>query len=472
MKDRLENFNFTAARLIKLSGLLLFLSGSTAHHLRAETRPVSVFSQFCGDIAQRQQLPLAYENDQYESVANIQLFETYKTYEACRQLDPAVIVDENQRGNLEQLSKAYQNLRRPGPKAENLLELEQKILRIFENTQLDLLTYLDEWQMKRVQPIARGTFSTLRLRIKSLRLQRSKICNMDNAAYDPVTHTLSFCREILNYPTATLVAIMAHEMAHAIDPCMLQFAFSKIQSRNPFFNLSRVFRSEELEDAYTTIPWEWAAEDFDVKKEDFITLGGPIPFQHQSFKEQIQCLQSADSIKASRRQGPLDPSTFEDWDGVCSGAGAGSVSGPNAGSGGDSGNSGDGEIQEAFADWLGYELFARYLQSLPQDQQKLAILEGVLNITANECASLKTPLEVEMRKVILNSALCAPKAASFFAQVDRLRQQQFFGDHPGGQRRIERLYLAHPLIRSLIKKHWPLLGSQSVNLGSVSYCSP
>ena len=49
-----------------------------------------------------------------------------------------------------------------------------------------------------------------------------------NAFYIPLTHAFTICSNIVNYPDATLVQIIAHEFTHAIDPCIFQNELLKI----------------------------------------------------------------------------------------------------------------------------------------------------------------------------------------------------------------------------------------------------
>lgn len=52
---------------------------------------------------------------------------------------------------------------------------------------------------------------------------------MPNAFYKQLDNSIQVCPSFYNYPDATLISVLAHEMAHAIDPCSAQFGSYKMQ---------------------------------------------------------------------------------------------------------------------------------------------------------------------------------------------------------------------------------------------------
>ena len=51
---------------------------------------------------------------------------------------------------------------------------------------------------------------------------------LGNAFYQPINHSFTLCPNIVNYPDANLVQIIAHEFTHSIDPCSAQSGLYKI----------------------------------------------------------------------------------------------------------------------------------------------------------------------------------------------------------------------------------------------------
>jgi hypothetical protein len=51
-----------------------------------------------------------------------------------------------------------------------------------------------------------------------------------NASYFPPTNSITLCPGFYHYPEASIVAILGHELSHAIDPCNAQFGSYKFDS--------------------------------------------------------------------------------------------------------------------------------------------------------------------------------------------------------------------------------------------------
>ncbi len=414
---------------------------------------VSLFDRFCSEFQQASEQPLSYTNQKSEHVANIQMIETFKLFKTCQFKDPGVRIKPQFNANLNEIESAFKKTLNLSQ--DDISVLNQRALNIFNSTQSLYLNLLKDLEVSPANLSVKKYYSELAQRISTVRLLRSKNCNMNNAAYDPITHSIHICKEILNYPEATLVAVIAHELSHSIDPCLLQFSLSSILGSNPFSNKDYISEKSGPLKAYTTIPFEWAESDFDVLRENFQTISPGRTALENPFYQKIKCLERDESVHAKPRLMPLGDSVINDTEGMCSAT------------------TQDGEIQESFSDWMAYEVLALYLKKLPASELKPALFEGVLNITANECSTLQSNIEMEMRALMLKSPLCSPEAERFFKQVDQLRSQTFVSAHPNGQRRVDRLYLAQPLIRKMIQKAYGL-GIEKIfaEKSSLQYCHP
>lgn len=62
------------------------------------------------------------------------------------------------------------------------------------------------------------------------RLWMSPYCSgiLPNAYYDRATHSINLCLGFYHFPDSTLVSVIAHEMAHTIDPCLSQFPIYRV----------------------------------------------------------------------------------------------------------------------------------------------------------------------------------------------------------------------------------------------------
>jgi hypothetical protein len=413
----------------------------------------SLFDQFCSEFQQVSEQPLAYTNQKSEYVVNIQMIETFKLFKACQFKDPGVQIKPQFNAKFNEIESAFKKTL--SLSQDDISALNFRALRIFNSTQILYLHLLRNLEESPANLTVKKYYAELEQRVSTVRLFKSKNCNMNNAAYDPITHSIHICKEILNYPEATLVAVIAHEFSHSIDPCLLQFSLSSILGSNPFSNKDYISdRSGPLK-AYTTIPFEWAESDFDVLRANFQTISPGRAAIENPFYQKIKCLERNESVHAKPRLIPLGDSIINDTEGMCSAT------------------TQDGEIQESFSDWMAYEVLALYLKKLPASELKPALFEGVLNITANECSTLQSEIEMEMRTLMLKSPLCSPEAERFFKQVDQLRSQTFMSAHPNGQRRVDRLYLAQPSIRKLIQKAYGL-GIEKIfaEKSTLQYCHP
>lgn len=411
----------------------------------------SLFDHLCSDFHAVRNKAISYRNSNSEYVVNIQMLETYKKFETCQAKDQNIKLDPSFDLKVAEIEATFENSM--NLTAEDLSFLNTKALRIFNLSKDRYLSILRSLQEKASAPDVKETFGELQQRIRTVRLTKSKACGMYNAAYDPITHSINICKEILKYPEATLVSIIAHELSHSIDPCILQFSLSSVIGSNPFFKRDAVFNESDLKNAYTTIPFEWAESDFDIPKENFQTLSQGFGFDRNPFKQNIMCLEGENSVRAIPRQDSLKNSSVEDAAGMCSSS------------------SGSGEIQESFADWMAYEILALHLRDLSVPRKNEALYEGVLNITVNECRTLESDIEREMKRLMQNSPICGPDVEKFFVFLDKLRGQRLVGSHPNGQRRVDRLFLAQPYIRSLIDGNILSRDAGSGDL-SLRYCRP
>ena len=54
---------------------------------------------------------------------------------------------------------------------------------------------------------------------------------LPNAFYDPASNTINLCTNFYNFPDSTIVAVLGHEMGHAVDPCGCQTHFHSIDQK-------------------------------------------------------------------------------------------------------------------------------------------------------------------------------------------------------------------------------------------------
>jgi hypothetical protein len=206
-----------------------------------------------------------------------------------------------------------------------------------------------------------------------------------NAYYQPNTNTFRYCQGLglTNSSEFHLAFIVAHELAHSIDPCNLQ-----IGPRDYSFR----YRSQEREQA----------------EEEF-----PIPGL-------IQCLRSSDSVEATLappRQN--DPQQGPQKARARAGRNhAGHDHGATKGAPGQAQPfCSDDQIGEAFCDWMAMELLPDYMQKNHPNLTPAQMRNGYSNVWRGSCDTISE-----------NHPL-------------------YGGVHPNQDRRVDRIIAVHPRAR-------------------------
>ena len=94
---------------------------------------------------------------------------------------------------------------------------------IFDKSQEKIISYLKKKISER--PDRKDEFKLMIKRIETIsfnkNVNQSATCSGPNAFYDPGTHQFTLCQQILEFPKASLEAILLHELGHSIDPCLV-----------------------------------------------------------------------------------------------------------------------------------------------------------------------------------------------------------------------------------------------------------
>ncbi len=310
-------------------------------------------------------------------------------------------------------------------------------------------------------------------------------CPGPNAFYNPNTHSMNLCPQILELPEISLKTVIAHELGHAIDPCIIT---GDLKEYNIPINQNQMIANNNFKQgqqaqgihfftpataSIRTLPNLLVADVFESMNDNYITmaLGGNkkststgIPISENPFSELINCLHSENSIKAEKpdpdsisaevnsfistleQQGytaQTHPtlaqayttrqrlSTLFSQKGACSFI-------PGAG---------NSQIQEAFADWIAAEVVAQDI-SLENDskKKKTRAFESMSLLLAMGCPSISPQLP--------------PMAQEMLNECNNLNNSSFISDnnilamitnknqdpHPWEIDRINRIMMANPEI--------------------------
>ncbi|MGZ3769973.1 MAG: hypothetical protein ACXVCP_08230 [Bdellovibrio sp.] len=414
-----QNYTF-----VLFSIILLAVSGSRAN---------TVYKAFCEmNQANKNQLKI-YENYNGDYAINLQMFETYKHFRACKNKDLNLKIDSTYDSALKNLEIEFQH--QQNLKLEEIAELNHKSFEAFTEAQSLLERYFNELIAKTSEPMRKNILIQIKNRVATVRLNKARYCNAFNANYNFVSHSVDTCTEILSLPKTTLVAIYAHELTHSIDPCSLQFSFFKIKDENPFWREQLTEKSVPL-DAYTALPKDWATEDLILEEQQIETAMQPLLYALNPYQKVLECIQSKQSVNAQKRRNPIEQPLVVDNEQMCSSTLQ------------------DGQMAEGFADWMAYEVLAYAFDKAKEEDLKEKVFETVLNITSNECSQTESAVEIAMRTAVMASEKCQDENKTFFMRQKNLRDQTLVDTHPSGLRRVDRLFAVQPIIRKLLLKYY------------------
>ena len=72
---------------------------------------------------------------------------------------------------------------------------------------------------------------TIRLDFRPSEQDLEKFCQTPNAFYDPMSHTFKLCPSLLGATDGLLARVIAHEIAHSIDPCNMAGSFYRLEDQ-------------------------------------------------------------------------------------------------------------------------------------------------------------------------------------------------------------------------------------------------
>lgn len=101
---------------------------------------------------------------------------------------------------------------------------EQRTINIFKDVKKDLIEIVEKSYDKK-----NPSYEVVLERLKTIRYEKKNFieflgttdCLSPNASYMPNRHSIKICPQLMNSPTEMIATVVAHELAHSIDPCSL-----------------------------------------------------------------------------------------------------------------------------------------------------------------------------------------------------------------------------------------------------------
>jgi hypothetical protein len=338
----------------------------------------------------------------------------------------SLFFDKNLAGGEDKLQENKQKMEAANERAE----------RIFAATQNDIIRILEERKKSSNKDTEQLNYLAMIDRIRTVEFRKIMLkdynleqlegtCPSPNAFYQKFSHSFTLCPQIMEYPEMSLKTVIAHELAHSIDPCNMAYPIEKNDTvhrvvnlkDNPFDKVFKCLGSSASLDARTS--------DKDLSKKqlqqamDFIK------------KQEVDKYESSDYKNLQQVRDNFD--SFYGQYGACSFL------------------PGKSQMQEAWSDWVAAEVVAEDVRKTTDDVKKTSVaFEAVGFFTSSGCDLGKLDIEEQVEK-FLKDVGCMEKSVDkddlelgyilFANELDN-------HEHSHGYARVEKLFLAHPEIGS------------------------
>lgn len=347
-------------------------------------------------------------------------------------LNPSLLIDAAHAGSPEKLRKYQDMYKKENARMESLFhETQTRIIALLQarkngqnNEQMDEL-------IKRVNTVKYKPLDKF-----DPDYLKEAGCDYPNAFYASDVHAFTMCTQFMIEPDASVLATMAHEIGHSIDPCTLADGLYPNADKN----------------GYTTEPDDDEANEF---AKDY-------GFSENPMSSVVSCLASKNSVGARlanidlvrknlqtkmqylRNKGATETSpeitslktTLTNLDQSFSEHRACSEL------------PGKSEMQEAFADWVSSKVVAKKVSELPEDQQKAYAVIAQGSFLETECVTIKPDAVANMDKAIEGTS-CDPGV--YNRDVANINAAVAKDEHPDSSIRVNRIYMAEPEYRKALK---------------------
>lgn len=320
-------------------------------------------------------------------------------------------------------------------------------------------------------------------------------CRGPNAYYDQFKHEFTICPQLLEAPDATIQMIIAHELGHAIDPCIASYTLKKhtgAEKKDSKFDAMKMAAEialkqmrgikfdpkipDQPEAMYSSFDPELVERQYsqalnDHKSSD--VLAG-IPLSKNPFSTVLDCLQTRGSVSArmgdlsGARKNVLDNiqtlkasgadeshpqikelrSTLERLDSVYSEKKACGYIGAD---------DGPSQMQEAFADWIASEVTASKVKVAQEsgDKERARRISFEANgfFASMSCESYRLEIEDQLKDA-MRKAGCIERSTTLSQDLNNMSRSE--DTHPEGHARVSRIFMGHPTLSGAIGCKQPL----------------
>ncbi len=274
-------------------------------------------------------------------------------------------------------------------------------------------------------------------------IELKNFCPSPNAFYDPTTHTLKICPQMMGMPTEHLRMVIAHELGHSVDPCNAACPLHVVQA-----GFETQYSVADASSVVAVIPGVFSG---------VAATGSTYP--ENPFREVLSCLRNPESLNAQVADPARARVLLEEQIRIQRASGEdasqaeqmlASINRLVTDFAGCSILPGKSRQQEAFADWLAAEAAA-----LAPGPTNLTEVGGMFY--ALECPGLIPDLWAEAMPALMeNNCLMAGEGGGIEAFLPEVYQtglylgsleQQQADSHPPTVDRINNLFRLQPRLR-------------------------
>lgn len=179
--------------------------------------PSCTFAAYCSAFKGKSDSVYLYENEQGRKIPNFPLMKVFNSLEACMGSTNPQYVNDDPFLYPEKFDT---------PKNKELWKKENaRVTKLYEETKARLVKVLSA----RKNGQNDSQIDTMIKRVQTVKMKMPPVgnvekmvtegCESPNAFYAIDDHTFTLCPQTFNFPDASLMSTISHELAHSIDPC-------------------------------------------------------------------------------------------------------------------------------------------------------------------------------------------------------------------------------------------------------------
>ncbi|MFS4458008.1 hypothetical protein [Bdellovibrio sp. HCB2-146] len=393
-----------------------------------------------------------YENEEGRQIPNFAFTSAISDAQEClggfRELDevndpfvyPERLYDPEMAGGHEKIKQNFSRFQKEGNRVRSIFsDVQNRVLAFLKSRRTSQNAAEIDNMINRISKI-KLEVPTAGTRIADLATMG---CEVPNAFYNPSSHQVTVCPQVMNMPDATLFSAITHELGHSVDPCQAQKSYS---------TYSGVRSADELLDQ--------ASPNATFKK---------ISIAKNPFKSVISCLQgpsslnvklpSKDALVAKAKKDQQESLELkQDRD---EGDNQDSYSDKTEADFEDKlqsiednydkmkycySESGDGKIQESFSDWISSQALKQKISEI-QDSGKARqyAFESQAIFMARSCKNVQQTAVAYIRPIVKDRCYDLERKFEFADRSDDVSDS-----HPSTAGRVNRILYAPPEIQKAL----------------------